>query len=120
MPHLIASPTPISSVGNITKFANEYVGMTNTGETKVSITRVQSPGGWIGVWQYADYREYRVVLHGLLRVEHEDGTLDVVAGQGLDVQAGECVRFATPEEEGADYMTVCVPAFSRALVHRER
>jgi hypothetical protein len=120
MPKLIGSPTPIASVGNIPKFADEYVGLTNTGDTKVSITRVQSPGGWIGVWQYSDYREYRLVLTGLLRVEHADGSLDVQAGQGLDVKPGEEVRYATPDEGGADYVTVCLPAFSRARVHREK
>ena len=120
MPKLIGSPTPIASVGNITKFADEYVGLTNTGEAKVSITRVQSPEGWEGVWQYSDYREYRVVLKGLLRVEHSDGSLDVAAGQGLDVEPSEWVCYSTPEAGGADYMTVCIPAFSRATVHRKR
>jgi len=120
MPTLIGSPTPIASVGNLTKFADEYVGLTNTGESKVSITCVRSPGGWIGVWQYSDYCEYRVVLMGLLRVEHAEGTLDVQAGQALDVKPGEWVRYATPDEGGADYVTVCLPAFSRAGVHRER
>jgi len=80
---------------------------------------VRSPGGWIGVWQYSDYREYRVVLAGLLRVEHADGTMDVQAGQGLDVEPGEGVRYTTPDEGGADYVTVCLPAFSRARASGE-
>ena len=117
MPKLIASPTTIASVGNITKFADEYVGLTNTGDSKISISRVRSPAGWEGVWQYADYREFRVVLKGFLRVDFRDGVMEVQAGQGLDVEALQWVRYSTPGE--ADYITVCLPAFSRATVHRE-
>jgi mannose-6-phosphate isomerase-like protein (cupin superfamily) len=119
MPKLIASPTQIASVGNITKYADEYVGIVNTGESKLSITLVHSPAGWLGVGQYADYREYRVVYKGVLHVEHEDGILEVEAGQGLDVGPGEWVRYSTPTEQGADYVTVCVPAFSRSGLHRD-
>lgn len=117
MPKLIASPTIISSVGNITKFADEYVGLVNTGDTKLSISRVRSPEGWVGVGQYSDYQEYRLVLAGLLRVEHSEGSLDLETGQCLDVEPGEWVRYSTPT--GADYVTVCLPAFSRASVHRD-
>jgi len=120
MPKLIASPTRIASVGNITKFADEYVGLVNTGEANVSITLVHSPAGWIGVGQYADYHEYRVVFQGLLRVEHAEGELDVEPGQALDVEPGEWVRFSTPAAGGADYVTVCLPAFSRSTVHRDK
>ena len=119
MPKLIASPTMIPCVGNITKFANEFVGLVNTGDARLSITRVQSPAGWVGVGQYSDYHEYRLVLAGLLHVDHPDGAFDVEAGQGLDIAPGEWVRFATPEPAGADYVTVCLPAFSRAGVHRD-
>ncbi len=119
MPTLIASPTPILSVGNVTKYANEYVGLVNTGEAKVSITLVHSPAGWVGVGQYADYREYRLVLSGCLQVEYEDGSMNVLAGQAIDVESGEWVRYSTPDENGADYVTVCIPAFSKASVHRD-
>jgi hypothetical protein len=119
MPKLIASPTPIASVGNVTKFANEYIGLVNTGDAKLSITLVHSPAGWLGVGQYSDYREYRVIYKGLLRVEHADGIMDIEAGQGLDVGPGEWVCYSTPNEGGADYVTVCVPAFSRTGVHRD-
>jgi mannose-6-phosphate isomerase-like protein (cupin superfamily) len=119
MPKLIASPAVIPCVGNITKVASEFVGLVNTGDAKLSITRVQSPPGWVGVGQYSDYREYRLVLAGLLHVDHADGAFDVEAGQGLDIEPGEWVRFTTPEPGGADYVTVCIPAFSRAGVHRE-
>ena len=119
MPKLIASPTSIPCVGNITKVAEEFVGLVNTGEASLSITRVQSPPGWMGLGQYADYHEYRLVLAGLLHVEHSDGAFDVHAGQGVDIEPGEWVHFSTPEPAGADYVTVCIPAFSRADVHRD-
>jgi len=119
VPKLIASATPISSVGNITKFADEYVGLVNTGDSKISITLVHSPAGWVGHGQYSDYREYRLVYKGRLQVEHSKGALDVLAGQALDVNPGEWVRYSTPDEGGADYLTVCIPAFSRASVHRD-
>jgi len=119
MVKLIASPTVIPSVGNMTKFAHEYVGLENTGNSKLSITLVHSPAGWIGVGQYADYHEYRVIYKGTLHVEHAHGEMNVGTGQGLDVQAGEWVRFSTPGD-GADYVTVCLPAFSRGNVHRDK
>jgi mannose-6-phosphate isomerase-like protein (cupin superfamily) len=119
MPKLIASPTIIACVGNINKFADEFVGLVNTGDAEISITRVQSPSGWVGIGQYADYREYRLVLAGLLHVDHPDGALDVQPGQCLDIDPGEWVRYSTPEPAGADYVTVCIPAFSRADVHRD-
>jgi len=117
MPKLIASPTRIDSVGNVPKFADEYVGLTNTGDQKVSISRVRSPAGWEGLWQYSDYREYRLVLSGVLRAEFSDDTLEVQSGQGLEVDPAEWVRYSTPVD--ADYVTVCMPAFSRATVHRK-
>jgi mannose-6-phosphate isomerase-like protein (cupin superfamily) len=120
MPELIASPTPISSVGSIPKLCDEFVGVVNTGDPKISITVVHSPAGWEGIEQYGEYQEYRVVLKGTLRVEYAEGTLDVEAGQALYVKPLEWVRFSTPREGGADYINVCMPAFSRALIHRER
>ena len=119
MPRLIASPTIISCVGNVTKFAEEFIGLVNTSEAGISISRVKSPPGWVGVGQYSDYHEYRLVLAGLLQVEHADGAVDVRAGQGLDIEPGEWVRYCTPGPAGADYVTVCIPAFSRAVVHRD-
>ena len=120
MPELIGSPTPISSVGNKPKLCDEFVGLVNTGESRISITVVRSPGGWEGTDQYGEYDEYRVVLKGMLRVEHAGGTIDVEAGQGLSVKPLEWVRFSTPREGGAEYINVCTPAFSRATIHREK
>jgi quercetin dioxygenase-like cupin family protein len=119
MPKLIASPTIIPCVGNMTKCADEFVGLVNTGDTTLSITRVHSPPGWVGIGQYSDYHEYRIVLSGLLHVDHPDGAFDMQAGQGLDIEPGEWVRYSSPEPAGADYVTVCIPAFSHADVHRD-
>lgn len=120
MPELIGSPTPISSVGNKPKLCDEFVGLVNTGESKISITMVHSPAGWEGVNQYGEYDEYRVVVRGMLHVEHAAGTIEVEAGQALHVKPLEWVRFSTPREGGADYINVCTPAFSRAILHREK
>ena len=120
MPELIGSPTEISSVGNMPKGCNEFGGLVNTGEPEVSITVVHSPAGWEGTDQYGEYHEYRLVLKGMLRVEHAGGTIDVEAGQALSVTPLEWVRFSTPREGGAEYINVCTPAFSRATLHREK
>ena len=120
MPKLIGSPTPIASVGNKPKLCDEFVGLVNTGEARVSITVVRSPEGWEGEAQYGEYDEYRYVLKGMVRVEHDGGAIDVEAGQTLHVEPLEWVRFSTPREGGADYINVCTPAFSRALIHREK
>ena len=120
MPRLIGSPTPIDSVGNKPKLCDEYVGLVNTGEPRVSVTAVRSPAGWEGTAQYGEYDEYRYVLKGMLRVEHDGGTIDVEAGQALHVEPLEWVRFSTPREGGADYINVCTPAFSPAIIHREK
>jgi mannose-6-phosphate isomerase-like protein (cupin superfamily) len=120
MPKLIASPTPIASVGNMPKLCDEYVGLVNTGEARVSITVVRSPAGWEGDAQYGEYDEYRYVLKGMVRVEYAEGTIDVEAGQALHVEPLEWVRFSTPREGGAEYINVCTPAFSRNIIHREK
>jgi mannose-6-phosphate isomerase-like protein (cupin superfamily) len=119
MPILIASPTPIDSVGNKPKLCDEFVGLVNTGESKLSLTVVRSPKGWEGVSQWADYDEYRIVLGGSLHVDYAGGAMDVNAGQGLHVKPAEWVRFSTPGEEGAEYINVCTPAFSAKTVHRK-
>ena len=120
MPKLIGSPTPIASVGSKPKLCDEYVGVVNTGETRISITVVSSPAGWEGDPQYGEYDEYRVVLKGMLRVEHDGGVIDVEAGQALQISPLEWVKFSTPNEGGAEYVNVCKPAFSRATIHRQK
>ena len=120
MPKFIGSAEPIEAVGNKHKICDEYVGVVNTGDEKVSITLMHSPAGWEGVDRYSKFHEYCVVLRGLLRVQHANGTTDVAAGQAIHIEPDEEVIFATPTDEGCEYMTVCVPAYSRAAVHFQK
>jgi len=119
MPKLIGSPTKIATVGSLPKFSDEYVGLVNTGNSKVSITHMHSPPGWEGVGRTAQFHEFKVVFKGLVRVTSPAGDIDVEAGQAVHVEPGEWVRFSTPTGEGADYITVCTPAFSLAAVRRD-
>lgn len=119
MPQLIMAPTVIAAAGNKPKKIEEYFGRVNTGDEAVSIARMTSPGGWLEPGQRPAFRELTVVLRGLLRVEHEGGTLDVEAGQAIVTEAGEWVRYSTPENDGAEYMAICLPAFSPDTVNRE-
>jgi mannose-6-phosphate isomerase-like protein (cupin superfamily) len=119
MPTLIEKPTRITAAGNKPKLIDEYVGRVNNGETGVSIAHMRSPAGWIEPGQTPEFDEYTLVLRGTLRVEHRGGALDVQAGQAVLVRRGERVRYSTPGEEGAEYIAVCLPAFSPETVHRE-
>jgi quercetin dioxygenase-like cupin family protein len=119
MPQLIGSPTRIQAAGNKPKFVDEYFGVVNTNETKISVAHVCSPAGWEEPGQCPEFHEYTVVLKGMLRVEHERGTIDVQAGQGVHTHPGEWVRYSTPSELGAEYVAVCLPAFARSTVHRD-
>jgi mannose-6-phosphate isomerase-like protein (cupin superfamily) len=119
MPRLIEQPTQIAAAGNKPKIIREYVGRVNTQTDAVSIARMSSPGGWIEPGQTPEFDEYTVVLEGTLRVETREGSLDVAAGQGLIVRAGEWVKYSTPTDEGAEYIAVCLPAFSPETVHRD-
>jgi mannose-6-phosphate isomerase-like protein (cupin superfamily) len=120
MPKLIGSPTQIATVGSLPKFSDEYVGLVNTGDSKVSITWMRSPAGWEGIGRTAEFHEYKIVLRGSVRVTSPEGEVDVARGQAVHVEPGEWVRYSTPSAEGADYVTVCTPAFSRALVQRDQ
>jgi mannose-6-phosphate isomerase-like protein (cupin superfamily) len=119
MPTLIEQPTQIAAAGNKPKVIREYVGRVNTQTGAVSIARMSSPGGWIEPGQTPEFDEYTVVLEGTLRVESREGVLDVGAGQGVVVRAGEWVKYSTPTEEGAEYIAVCLPAFSPDTVRRD-
>ena len=119
MPKLIGSPTPIATVGSLPKFSDEYVGLVNTGDSKISITLMHSPPRWEGVGRTALFHEFKVVFKGMVRVTSPEGDLDVEAGQAVHVEPGEWVRYSTPAPAGTDYITVCIPAFSRARVHRD-
>ena len=119
MPTLISAPTVIQAAGNKPKQIEEFAGRVNSGHAGVSVARMVSPEGWVEPGQRPEFEEITVVLRGLLRVEHESGSLDVRAGQGVVTLPGEWVRYSTPEAGGAEYVAVCLPAFSPGTVHRD-
>ncbi|MGC1274758.1 MAG: AraC family ligand binding domain-containing protein [Planctomycetaceae bacterium] len=119
MPELISQPTVVEAAGNKPKKIREYIGRVNTQADAVSIAHMTSPAGWIEPGQQPDFDEYTIVLNGSLRVEHDGGTFDATAGQAVLARAGEWVRYSTPGADGADYIAVCLPAFSPAVVHRD-
>ena len=119
MAQLIAQPTRIQAVGNKPKLIDEFVGAVNSKTLQISIARMQSPSGWQEPGQTPEFDEYTVVLHGMLRVETRNGALEVRAGQAVLTTRGEWVRYSTPGPEGAEYIAVCLPAFSPTTVHRD-
>ena len=119
MPTMISEPTRIEAAGNKPKLIDEYAGRVNSGQSDLSMAHMRSPGGWVEPGQTPDFDEYTLVLKGLLRVEHRDGVLDVRSGQAVIVRRGEWVRYSTPEPEGAEYVALCLPAFSIETVHRD-
>ena len=119
MPILISEPTVIHAAGNKPKQIEEFAGRVNSKDDAVSVARMRSPEGWREPGQRPDFQEVTVVLRGMIRVEHERGTLDVREGQAVVTHPGEWVRYSTPEPGGAEYVAVCTPAFSPATVHRD-
>ena len=120
MPTLIPAPTRITAAGNKPKLIDEFVGRVNNSEARLSIARMRSPCGWLEPGQTPEFDEFTVVLKGCLRVAHQGGALEVAAGQGVLAKAGEWVQYSTPHPEGAEYIAVCLPAFSPATVHRDQ
>lgn len=119
MPTLIDAPTVVAAAGNKPKQIEEFVGRVNSGDDSVSVARMRSPEGWVEPGQAPEFREITVVLEGLVRVESRSETLDVRAGQAAVTEPGEWVRYSTPEPGGAEYVAICLPAFSPDLVHRD-
>ena len=119
MPMLIPAPAIIEAAGNKPKRIEEYAGRVNSGHEGVSVARMVSPQGWAEPGQRPDFEEITVVLRGMLRVEHEGGAFDVTAGQAVVTRPGEWVRYASPGPGGAEYVAVCLPAFSPGSVHRD-
>lgn len=115
----ISGPTVIPAAGNMPKIIEEYVGRVNTGTTEVSIARMMSPAGWLEPGQTPEFDEYTVVLKGVLHIDTGDASMDVHAGEGVLIKAGEWVRYGSPGEDGAEYIAVCLPAFSPDKVHRD-
>ena len=119
MPTLIPAPTIIHAAGNKPKRIEEYAGRVNTGHADVSVARMVSPEGWAEPGQRPDFQEITLVLRGTLRVEHDGGSVDVSAGQAIVTRPGEWVRYASPATGGAEYVAICLPAFSPDTVHRD-
>ena len=119
MPQLMEGPSVIEAAGNTPKRIEEYVGRVNSGHEGVSVAHMVSPSGWVEPAQTPEFQEVSLVLRGTLHVEHEGGAFDVGAGQAVVAEPGEWVRYSTPGPEGAEYVAVCVPAFSPDTVHRE-
>jgi mannose-6-phosphate isomerase-like protein (cupin superfamily) len=119
MPILISAPTRVAAVGTPPKTIDEFVGRAGSGDTGLSVAHMRSPAGWSEPRQTPEFDEFTLVLRGCLRVEHEGGALDVRADQAVIARRGEWVRYSTPEPDGAEYVAVCLPAFSPDTVHRE-
>jgi mannose-6-phosphate isomerase-like protein (cupin superfamily) len=117
LPTLIQTPTRIQSAGNMPKLIDEYVGRVNTREQRLSIAHMRSPAGWNEPAQTPEFEEYTIVLRGCLRVSHEQGILEVTAGQAVIAHPGEWIQYSTPDED-TEYIAICLPAFSLATVHR--
>jgi mannose-6-phosphate isomerase-like protein (cupin superfamily) len=120
MPILIARPSRVEAAGSKPKLIDEYIGRVNSKNDAVSIAHMRSPGGWQEPGQTPEFDELTVVLRGMLRVEYRGGVMDVRAGQAVMASQGEWVRYGTPEADGAEYIAVCLPAFSLATVHRDQ
>ncbi len=119
MPRHVESATRIEAAGNKPKLIDEYVGQVNTSSTHVSVAHMRSPGGWVEPAQSPDFEEMTVVLKGCLVVDYDGGSMEVRAGQAVITSPGEKVRYSTPGAEGAEYIAVCLPAFSPDSVHRD-
>jgi ethanolamine utilization protein EutQ len=119
MPQLVERPTRVLAAGNKPKSIDEFVGRVNSQTSEVSVAHMRSPAGWQEPGQTPEFDEYTIVLHGMLRVAYRGGTVDVRAGQAVIARAGEWVRYSSPEAEGAEYVAVCLPAFSPDSVHRD-
>jgi len=118
MPKLIKEPKIITAAGNKPKRIEEFVGRINTGHENISVASMISPGGWVEPAQQPDFEEITVVLRGTLQVETDDQALQVTAGQAIITSPGEKVRYSTPDPAGAEYIAICLPAFSPQTVHR--
>ena len=118
MPTLITRPVTVAAAGNKPKTIEEFIGRASSGHDNISVARMVSPGGWIEPPQQPDFHEITLVLRGSLQVESADGVVEVRAGQAIITQAGERVRYSTPHQGGAEYISICLPAFSPRTVHR--
>lgn len=119
MPVLISKPTIVAAAGTKPKRIEEFIGRVNSETSSVSIARMTSPEGWLEPGQRPEFDEYTLLLKGSLRVATSDGTIDVSEGQAIIAKAGEWVQYSTPNAGGAEYIAICLPAFSMDTVHRD-
>ncbi|HEY6011892.1 MAG TPA: cupin [Nitrospirota bacterium] len=119
MPKFIGAPTVITAAGNMPKKIEEFIGHVNSGTDALSIARMRSPSGWVEPGQTPEFDEYTVVLRGMLRVTTRTGAIDVKEGQAVIAHRNEWVQYSTPGPDGAEYIAVCLPAFSPGLVRRD-
>ena len=119
MPKIVKSPSVIESAGNKPKIIEEFIGMVNSSNTDISIAKMKSPAGWEEPGQTPEFTEYTLVLKGMLKVETKEKVFEVLAGQTIITYPGEWVRYSTPNPEGAEYVAICMPAFSPGTVHRD-
>jgi ethanolamine utilization protein EutQ len=118
LPTLIEHPTRVSAAGNMPKIIDEFIGKLNTQEGRISVAHMRSPAGWQEPGQTPEFEEYTIVLRGKLQVRHKNGVVDVSAGQAVIAHPGEWVQYASPDE-AAEYIAICMPAFSPSTVHRD-
>jgi ethanolamine utilization protein EutQ len=119
MPMLLTQPTRIQSAGTKPKLIDEYIGRVNSKTSGVSVAHMRSPEGWMEPGQTPEFDEFTIVLRGSVRVRHAGGELEVKAGQAVITHGGEWIQYSTPDPGGAEYIAVCLPAFSMATVHRD-
>jgi len=119
MARLIDQPIVIEAIDNKPKIIEEYIGSVNSGTKELSVALMRSPSGWLEPGQTPEFSEYTIVLKGMLQVKTKNRMYEVHAGQAMIVDAGEWVQYSTPSEEGAEYIAVCLPAFTSAAVHRD-
>jgi mannose-6-phosphate isomerase-like protein (cupin superfamily) len=119
VPELIREPSRVAAAGYPPKLIDEYAGRASTGGAAVSIAHMRSPAGWAEPGQRPEFDEFTIVLRGTLVVESDDGQLTVQAGQAVHASPGEWVRYSSPGTDGAEYISVCVPAFDPGTVHRD-
>ena len=120
MPTIIKNSTIVEAVGNKPKIIEEFIGRVNSLNEQISIAKMKSPEGWVEPGQKPEFDEYTIVLKGLLRVETKEDTIDVKAGEAIITHKGEWIRYSTPQTGGAEYIAVCIPAFSPDTVHRDK
>lgn len=119
MPRIIDAPTTVEAAGNKPKQIEEFVGRVNSGHAELSVARMVSPSGWIEPGQRPEFTEITLVLKGSIHLEYESGECDIAAGQAVVTEPGEWVRYSTPNPDGAEYVAICLPAFSPTAVHRD-